>query len=386
MKRFFLILLSGIITVVSCSGSMKEDRNNFTRSVSLSSGNLTLMAGETFDLSASFEGPGTAGFGYCWTSDNQSAVVLEPAEKFSEVKLVAVGEGTSTVSFACTDAAYSYLSASVEVTVVKNENEVMQILAIGNSFSEDAVEQNLYELFSAAGRNVIIGNMYIGGCTLERHWSNIQNNTASYAFREVVGGIKTNTAGKALEEVLTSREWDVISLQQQSGSSGKFETYEPYLTNIIKYVKEKCPSARLVFHQTWAYAQNSTHSEFGKYDRDQMTMYEAIVAASKKVDDEYADIDLIIPSGTAVQNARTSYMGDNFCRDGYHMNREHGRYLVACTWFEALTGADVTGNAYTPLEDASLTALCRNAAHLAVQCPYSITDMVDFKEKPNVEE
>ena len=45
----------------------------------------------------------------------------------------------------------------------------LRILAIGNSFSQDAVEQNLYEICAAAGQQVIIGNMYIPGCSIDKH-------------------------------------------------------------------------------------------------------------------------------------------------------------------------------------------------------------------------
>ena len=47
--------------------------------------------------------------------------------------------------------------------------DVVKILAIGNSFSADAVEQELYGLFAAEGKKVIIGNLYIGGCPLATH-------------------------------------------------------------------------------------------------------------------------------------------------------------------------------------------------------------------------
>lgn len=39
--------------------------------------------------------------------------------------------------------------------------ETVKILAIGNSFSADAVEQELYGLFEAVGQKVVIGNMYM---------------------------------------------------------------------------------------------------------------------------------------------------------------------------------------------------------------------------------
>ncbi len=47
--------------------------------------------------------------------------------------------------------------------------ETIKVLAIGNSFSEDAVEQNLHELTVADGCQMIVANMYIGGCSLCRH-------------------------------------------------------------------------------------------------------------------------------------------------------------------------------------------------------------------------
>lgn len=42
-----------------------------------------------------------------------------------------------------------------------NAAKVVKILAIGNSFSEDAIEQNLHELADADGVKTIIANLYI---------------------------------------------------------------------------------------------------------------------------------------------------------------------------------------------------------------------------------
>ncbi len=37
-------------------------------------------------------------------------------------------------------------------------------------------------------------------------------------------------------------------------------------------------------------------------------------------------------AGTAIQNLRTSYMGDTLTRDGYHLEVNTGRYTVSMTW------------------------------------------------------
>ena len=73
-------------------------------------------------------------------------------------------------------------------------NDTIKVLAIGNSFSQDAVEQYLHELGEAEGITMIIGNMFIGGCSLERHVQNIRNNAPAYAYRKVEkDGEKTET-------------------------------------------------------------------------------------------------------------------------------------------------------------------------------------------------
>ena len=65
------------------------------------------------------------------------------------------------------------------------QQKAIKILAIGNSFSQDAVEQYLYELANAEGIPVIIGNMYIAGCSLERHVKNARSNDSAYAYRKI---------------------------------------------------------------------------------------------------------------------------------------------------------------------------------------------------------
>ena len=64
----------------------------------------------------------------------------------------------------------------------------IKLLTIGNSFSQDAVEQYLYELADANGDTIIIGNMYIGGCSLERHYRYSMSNSADYSYRKITDG------------------------------------------------------------------------------------------------------------------------------------------------------------------------------------------------------
>ena len=76
------------------------------------------------------------------------------------------------------------------ITVFTLQAEQIKLLAIGNSFSDDAIEHYLYDIAYAAGDTIIIGNMYIGGCSLERHYNNSINNSPNYSYRKIVDGVK----------------------------------------------------------------------------------------------------------------------------------------------------------------------------------------------------
>ncbi len=264
------------------------------------------------------------------------------------------------------------------VLSLPGQGKDIRILAIGNSFSEDAVEQYLYELALEGGDNLIIGNAYRGGQGFESHWRVVENNSADFEYRKVVDGKRTNTNRKTLEECVKDEPWDYITFQQVSQDSGRPETYEPYLGNLLNYVKGLVSNKDVKYglHQTWAYSKNSTHGGFANYDRDQMKMYQAIVDAVKQGKENHSEITFIVPAGTAIQNGRTSFIGDNFNRDGYHLDYGMGRYTAACTWLEVITGQNPVGKKYKPSSVNDVVAMvAQEAAHAAVLAPDKVTSL-----------
>ena len=102
-------------------------------------------------------------------------------------------------------------------------------------------------------------------------------------------------------------------------------------------------------------------------------MFQTIVSAVSPVAKEN-NISIIIPAGTAIQNGRTSHIGDNFCRDGYHLNLTYGRYTASCTWYEKLLNKAVIGNKFIPAGmSAEEAKVAQHAAHYAVLYPDIIT-------------
>nr|WP_319512089.1 DUF4886 domain-containing protein [uncultured Draconibacterium sp.] len=264
------------------------------------------------------------------------------------------------------------------------KSKTIRILAIGNSFSQDAVEQYLYELAEADGISVVIGNLYIGGCSLATHLKNATNDSPAYDYRKIGNGTKTNRPKTRLAEAIADENWDYISVQQVSSNSGQYNTFEESLPGLVDYVKAHATNRKmkLMLHQTWAYAKNSTHTAFPNYDNDQEKMYECLVDAIDRAAD-LVDIDIIIPSGTAIQNGRTSGIGDNFNRDGYHLETSYGRYTAACTWFEKIFKKNVTRNSYSPEGvDAYKVEIAQHAAHAAVKNPDGITILKKYEAEP----
>ena len=259
------------------------------------------------------------------------------------------------------------LLALLLATISSSAKGVLRVLAIGNSFSEDAVEHYLWELAAAQGDTLIIGNAYIGGCEIDRHWSNAQTGKAEYRYRKIVNGHTQTQNNMPLKAIIQDERWDIVSLQQASHHSGLPYTYAN-LGNLKDFVIANCPNknTEIVFHQTWAYAQNATHRAFKFYKKNQQQMYQNIILTLRDILPK-CNIRRVIPSGTAIQIARKT-LGDVLNRDGYHLNLSYGRYTAACTWCEFLTRKRVVGNPFRPESVDKKTALtAQKAAHKAIK-------------------
>lgn len=260
--------------------------------------------------------------------------------------------------------------------------DTLKVLAMGNSFSQDALEFYLQPLAQAAHIPVIIGNLSIGGASLALHWENADNNRAVYAYKKISSdGKKQVWSNVSMDEALSDEEWDFVSFQQVSQNAGRWETLVEPLPRLYSYVNNKLKrkKTKFIFHQTWAYAQDATHGGFKQYNYNQYEMYRSIADVSARVR-ELIPVDRIVPCGTAIQNGRTSSIGDKFCRDGFHLDVNIGRYTAAATWYEVLFGRSVVGNIFRPEGLSAYEAeLAQQAAHSAVLKPYEITDLVNYK-------
>ena len=276
------------------------------------------------------------------------------------------------------------LTASVFVGEKEIVNKVektvksLRLLSVGNSFSVDA-QQHLYGIAKDMGYdNVVLGNLYIGGCSLQGHYSTYINERASYIYYKNTSGEWTEKPDTTFLEGLKDERWDYITLQQSSGFSGDSASYQPHLENLVSYIKlnRTNPNAQLLWHMTWAYSGDSTHQDFVRYDNDQMKMYDGIVNAVKENVLGNSDISFVIPAGTAIQNARATSLGDTLCRDGFHLDLNYGRYLAGLTWIHKISGLPIGNVTFIPdgaFDEATLEIL-KECAVNAVANPFEVTE------------
>ena len=231
----------------------------------------------------------------------------------------------------------------------------MKVLCIGNSFSVDAVENNLVQLAAERGIDLTVGNLYIGGCSLERHAMNMRGDSAVYSYRLMKQDkaqqmfTREVTDSVSILWALASDEWDVVTMQQASHYSGQWFTYEPWLSELIDSVRLHIQDkTKIYWYMTWAYQQDAKHPAFvPNYNGSQAYMYDEILGCNRQVLANHP-FDGFIPGGIAVQQARATKLGDTFCRDGYHLSYTCGRYLMACLWLEVLTGQSAIGCTFMP--------------------------------------
>lgn len=225
----------------------------------------------------------------------------------------------------------------------------MKVLAIGNSFSENATRY-LHNIARAAGEKLEVANLYIGGCVLERHYRNMLSDSRAYTLQ--YNGENTGFT-VSLSEALLNRKWDVITLQQGSTQSFKADSYDPYILELSDFVRQCQPKAKLLIHQTWAYEQGSARLvERAGYDTPQAMLADVKAAYEKAA--ETVRADGIIPSGEMLMKLFEQGI-TNLYEDTYHASVGLGQYALALLWYRMLTGNAVAENTFCDF-DAPVTA------------------------------
>ena len=285
------------------------------------------------------------------------------------------------------------MEKELTATVKKNTDKI-SVLFIGNSYSDDTIDLSYNVAKSAGFKTIEIATLYYPGCTIDEHLSFINQNKAAYIYRyfKEDGTLSVSTdigwgnesqipanAKYTAKMGITEKPWDYIVLQQGSRDSGRSASYAN-LGLLINYVLENATNknVKLAFNMTWAYRQGSSNGGFVNYNNDQQTMYKGIINAVKTQIVPNKNFVAIIPNGTAVQNARTSFVGDNLTRDDAdHLTKNFGRYIAAMNFVCSISGVSVDDITYAP---AGLTkdyiAIAKESVKNSILNPFEVTKSI----------
>ena len=258
--------------------------------------------------------------------------------------------------------------------------KTLKVLAIGNSFSVDAM-QHLYTVAKSEGvEEIVLGNLYIGGCPLDKHAANAKSGEKVYKYyKNTTGEWQTYPSMVSLLEGVTDEDWDLITMQQGSAKSGIADEYQPHLDELVAFVEENKtnPEAKLYWHMTWAYQSDSDHSAFPNYGNNQNAMYMGIVNSVQQAVEPTGYFETLLPVGTAIQNARTGFVGDTLTRDGFHLS-DLGRAIASYTWYAVIDGQPLYAVNVDKIGAQKLTdahkKLIIESVNNAIANPYAVTD------------
>ena len=220
-----------------------------------------------------------------------------------------------------------------------------KILLISNSFGVDATRY-LYGIARKAGEAVSVSCLFIGGCSLYRHYRNMLSEESAYQLHYNGHATPYKLSIKA---ALLADEWDIVTFQQVSDKSGDFSTYEPFLSELSAYVKKYAPCAKQYIHAIWAWSDERLKVRLTSPYKSSAEMFaadnKAYAEAARKI-----GADGVIPC-TAAMAKLYAAIGDGAYRDGGHASHGVGRYMLGLVWYGTLFGKSVEDIGYNDFDE-----------------------------------
>ena len=228
----------------------------------------------------------------------------------------------------------------------------IKILSIGHSFSQDVMGTYLYDMLKQAGyKEIVLGYIHVPGASLNIHWTNMSQNINNYRhYGKNVDGKWVNTNSPYAINALMDEKWDYVTMHTSPDYVGGENNEYQHVADITHWIEANStnPNVEIKWHMIWAFSKGCDLWSYAYHGYDQMTMYNNIVNVTKKEILPNNTFTGIIPSCTAIQNARSSFIGDNFNEkdatqggnDGYHLNTKYGDFTGSLTWACYFSGMD----------------------------------------------
>ena len=253
------------------------------------------------------------------------------------------------------------------------EEKTIKILTIGGTEARDSVWNHLQEVFESVGYKVHVGQLLVFDKDLAFHCDAIKKDSAVYSYWYT--DPRAQWAGKDnVSPVYTLKleDWDYVIIQQSAAKAGLPESYAKR-GELTELIRKYCDDSQIYWNMTWAFRRQSKQDGFDKYSYNERLMYETVVATTIKQVMQDNHITGIIPTGTTIQNLRTSALRDELTSDGLRLTSGYGSYAAALTWYCALTGESADTVTYRPDKIKGHFAELAEAADNAINAPNVVT-------------
>ena len=253
-------------------------------------------------------------------------------------------------------------TTEADPTEPAEEAKVLKVLTLGHSLATDTGFM-LNMIFGAEGtgryEEVVIATLYYSGCKLSEHVDFLTRNAPEY--RLYLSSSATPEKPPEIMEGVTMLDalrfdyWDIIVMQ---GGPWEIDADSGFtggnVQKIQNYVNENKlnPLAVYAWHMPWALPAdvdllmmypkepNSHYQNYLAYNLDKSAYYEAMVGCVERhiLTDE--TFQFVIPTGTTVQNAWSSYLEDKDLHRDYAHASDLSRVMTSYTWYCMLMGID----------------------------------------------
>ena len=232
------------------------------------------------------------------------------------------------------------VSKIIEVNVSKRS--ALNFLAIGNEYALDLVKYVNQFAMGDDGLDYSFSALIKSGADLEAINSSFLTGSSDFTLYKYnkesqSWDIKEEQSVKSV----LNNKWDVVSLEDNAlGAVDESHAalFTPLVNSMKAYVTmlgKRTP--KIAWHETWAYKDGVTvdNMYYELFNNSQEAMYTAISENTGYI----TSADLLIKSGTLIQNARASVLetSNDFTRDKVFLD-DKGAYLASLNLIRILSG------------------------------------------------
>ena len=197
------------------------------------------------------------------------------------------------------------LDSGETVAWISSSAKHANILCIGSSFGQDATVYAPYLMENMGNVDITFGIVYMSGGAISQYNQWFDDDTPlNYYKKNINETAWSNAAQKTLKQVLHDENWDIILINQSAYDGGVESTYadlNEYLYKLTSYVGHSVKFGYLMPQAALGYTDRYTFTD--------------LVGCAQKVLDESA-ASFLIPSGTAIENARNTTLNSIGDRPG----------------------------------------------------------------------